>query len=80
MRASIFSLLHVREHSKPQCSDSIGWLEAREQARHCNREQTARLGGCNSCSIEGLNAMNGIIYIIGLIVVIAAVLSFFGLR
>jgi hypothetical protein len=71
--------LHVRELSKPQCGDSIGRLEARVDKalqpgtnRNFERLQFPQH--------EGVNAMNGIIYIIGLIVVIAAVLSFFGLR
>ncbi|MEJ1160313.1 hypothetical protein [Prosthecomicrobium sp. N25] len=45
-------------------------------ARKCVERYRSRSG---SFETEG-NPMNGIIYIIGLVVVVVAVLSFFGLR
>lgn len=39
------------------------------------------LAGCRfTCVNRGLIEMNGIIYLVGLVVVIMAILSFFGLR
>lgn len=35
---------------------------------------------CNGAAVAGSKVMNGIIYIVGLVVVVIAVLSFFGLR
>ncbi|MDR6306201.1 hypothetical protein GGQ85_003930 [Nitrobacter vulgaris] len=39
-----------------------------------------RRPGCSLSNREGTEAMNNIVYIVGLVVIVIAVLSFFGLR
>jgi hypothetical protein len=68
----VATLVEPQESSLPGCSI------IRRPRR--NQSGTAAIESQSKHAQEGITPMNGIIYLVGLVVVILAVLSFFGLR
>jgi len=61
-------------------SEELSRSTTRSRPHLCSRRVGGHLVAMTSCTLEEEISMDGIIYLVGLIVIVMAILSLFGLR